>query len=764
MGEFLSHTGIIWRAEILQEAEALFTEIGNLVFEADEPLVIEWDNTGKEEVICASTATLRVESPGDRTYENLYTIEPGCIRLDVYRNNVLYWSGMLDPEFYEEPYERAAHYPVSLTFSDFGILDRKKYALADMHTLEELVVYCLNESGLNFGGLDEKHISTSMTASGEAVRLSDLKVRSDNFYDEDGEAITLREVLEGIFQPLGLRIVQRAGIIYVYDLNGLYTKSAARPVIWEGDRSTMGVDVVYNNAKITWSTYAQSGNIAPQECWEIETDSNLMCLNNLSGASRGDARYYSFHYSTDLKDWIDATDCGFTLWLSRTGKNATLLTDTVNFFKIVPQYDGSESEGIALFFNAVQGIRIGNGNNWSAQYSWQGKGTNPGYLAGTAASIDFGLFRSANVWLPPVGDTKKLLLRITVNMLMDPRFNPFESAVNIMKYVEQKDWQDQWKSRGNYVYVPVTIKFKPDGSDKVYCWSNRHIVTQDIKAPVRNLAATYGRWEEYDTTKDDKPNVWGYLCYYDSSDRADASGVANGWKKNRPGINPHTQQIISILQNAEDGQYIPYPDYGVGGTLWMEVRADGWLISDNNTNLSTTEIMNPHNLWGENGGMRGPKMSWILMQLPEIEIMNNVQFDQTIDTEDVEYKAEINAGAKETIEIETICGSSANGVPTARGAYFDSSTGKQITQLSRAGRTAQIEDLLIGTLYSQFAERHTKLSGEIKLSADGITTYEEQNQKGKKFMITTEVQDVITDNSETVIVELRPDEYTKIKD
>ena len=75
------------------------------------------------------------------------------------------------------------------------------------------------------------------------------------------------------------------------------------------------------------------------------------------------------------------------------------------------------------------------------------------------------------------------------------------------------------------------------------------------------------------------------------------------------------------------------------------------------------------------------------MKIPEIEIMNNTQFDQTISTDDVEYNAEINSAAKEAIEIDTICGTSAEGVPTARGAYFDVSTGKQIKELTRAGRT-----------------------------------------------------------------------------
>lgn len=78
MGEFVSVAGIIWRVEILQEADADFEVIGSLAFPADEPLVIEWGNKSKEEVICSSVATLKIISPGDRTYEDLYSIEVGA--------------------------------------------------------------------------------------------------------------------------------------------------------------------------------------------------------------------------------------------------------------------------------------------------------------------------------------------------------------------------------------------------------------------------------------------------------------------------------------------------------------------------------------------------------------------------------------------------------------------------------------------------------------------------------------------------------------
>lgn len=773
-GEFLSQAGITWRVEILQEADQAFASVGALTFEADEPLLIEWKKTDKEEVLCGSTATIRVESPGDRTYEDLYTIEVGKIRMDVYRAGLLYWSGALDPEFYEEPYERASKYPVSFTFSDFGILDRLKYNLSGMQTLYTILTDALGRSTINYTSIDQSLISSYLDSS--KLTLGALRVRSDNFYDEDGEATTLKETLEGILLPLGLRLVQRNGRIWVYDLNGAYTLAQQMQVEWNGASQTMGTDKVANNVKITWNTYAQAGKQGAEKCWTLDVDKNKININNLNAVpyKGGESQYLSYHYSTDLHDWIDATDAGFTLWLcdARYGENADIYANGIKYFKIVEQNDGQESEGVAVVWTAYKGYAVGSGgflSSSSASISWSVKGlqgvsivsidnsfgTNlDTVLGGTLAAAGGKLFGSKSISLPPVDNASDLLLRVTLPMLMDCRFNPFESASNLMKGMKQEDWYKQWEERGNFIYVPVTLKFKPEGSTTIYCWTNRSIVGQDVSSnPVRTLEATYGSWQVYRPNDDEAPTVWGYLCYWDKKNDGDSSGVL-GWKTNRPGKNPYTGKITTVLKEAEDGQYVPFPSSTRGGELWLEVRKSGWIISDGSSTLpSSGNTPNPKSLWQKTG--------IILFKLPQFEIVNRRQFDMEVNTDDVEYQAEINAAAKESITLDTICGTHKDGVPTARGAYFGVSSGQQIKQLTRAGRTTQAEELLIGTLYSQYAQRRTVLTGEAQLPVGGLKVFTEQNQGDKLFLAQGEVLDAITDTSEVTLVELRPDEYDK---
>lgn len=789
MSEFASVAGVAWRVEVWQEADTAFSVVGGLEFPADAPLVIEWGNKSKEEVICGSVATLKIISPGDRTYEDLYSIEAGRVRMDVYRNTLLYWSGCMDTEFYEEPYETLNGYEVTLTFSDFGILDRLKYDLSGMQTLHDIINYCADRSGISYGGIDSSMVSTQLEASGGALDLKSLKVRSDNFYDEDGEASALAEVIDGILQPLALRMVQRCGKIYVYDLNGLYNKAAVKQIIWDGASQTLGVDKVYNNAKVTWSPYAKAGNLLPTECWTEPVDENATALDITLGVLSGNSVYLSYHSGTAPDEW-GVDDSSFTLWLSRKGKNAEVNSNGTEqgglggplFFKVVPQYGGTECEGVALAYSWLRQYRNANPNR--IQVDRRHSGSVHRLHSGVTGAPGNTLIKSAEAVLAAADDPSSLLVRVGIEMLMDPRENPFENAFNwgggSIKYhtrLSSKDWQDQWKSRGNYVYVPVLVKFQPEGSNTEYYWDNTDIVRGDWERgfTARGLRDTLGEWKPWGGSP--AGTCLGYLAWYDPANLEDGSGVANGWQMNRPAIPPLVKgNLPYAIEHAGEGQYIPYPPYGAG-RLWVEVLDSGWMIYDAGTRWNDGAASNPYDIWGKGekeapgeSGICGsmeegdpPKISHVWMKLPDVEVVNNRPFNMEIEDEEVEYFAELNLSAKEPIEIDTICGTSAEGVPTARGAYFKATDNKQVRQLTRAGRTAPAEELLIGTLYSQYAQRRTTLSGEAQILHDPVVVYKEDNQGDKRFMMAEDVQDVRMDTSEATFVEFRPDEYDKLE-
>ena len=123
-GGFYSQKGRLYEIYIYQEGYE--GEPSEVAFSGN-PLVIEWPEVDKLEPVQSSNATLELFSDSDRQFVDLYNVEAGSVRLDVYREGLLYWSGTMDPELYEEPYSYKEGYAVSLTFADFSILDRLNF-------------------------------------------------------------------------------------------------------------------------------------------------------------------------------------------------------------------------------------------------------------------------------------------------------------------------------------------------------------------------------------------------------------------------------------------------------------------------------------------------------------------------------------------------------------------------------------------------------------------------------------------------------------
>lgn len=811
----------LWRAEIWHYYETEPEEAvapGVLTFDGDEPIVIDWEEKAKEEPVVGSTCTLNIISPGDRSYVDMYTIEAGAIGLTIYRDGQLYWTGTLDPEFYEEPYERAAGYTVQLTFTDFGILDRLKYNGAGMRSIADIINECATRCRLMPElWIDESFMSLRRSLKdGEKVTvgvlpgqmpnvkdtpvgLAEIFVRSDNFYDEDGEAQTLEDVLAGVLQPLALRIVQHEGRLYVYDLNGLYLLAPRRSVFWSGESQTLGVDAVKNNVKITWSPYAAVDEMLPDTCWpeDVETDSNVVNLDNVEALEVGDSDVYTYHLTQDLEVWgekpatesagavkgryhADKTDAGFSLWLRDRGENLTIVNQdisaatgrrAVRYYKIVPQYDGQESEGVMLMGVAVEQARYVVGNSvvrWILHDQLRERkiGLHFKNLAFNAHNDANGekfpiepIFMTKHIVLPPMEDDAADI-KIEMRLLMDMRYNPFESAVNFPGGVCHADYEEETKRHSNFIYVPVAICYKPfgGGDGDVYVYVNN--IPFEPVAPEKEMyrmSWTYqghgAQWVRAGSCEDPAREL-SYLCYYNPDNRADDTGIL-GWKSNRQCIPPTLARLDTALAKSGEGQFIKYPPKSVqgarGGELWMTVVSSKWVLCDGGYNLAF-----------DRDGIPSPwkRVTWVLCETPKIELVATTPLDREIEDEDVEYNGEINPDALDEMSIDTICGTKAGGIPTARGAYFDTD-GDQITELIRAGRKGQVEDLLIGTLYSQYATRHTKISGEATIDTGGLALRREANQGDAVFIVTGETQNLKNCCGEITIVELSRDEYKR---
>ncbi len=746
MGEFLSRKGVVWRCEIWQEADAEFSEVGDLTFDAEEPLVIEWEAKDKEEVILGATATLQVISPGDRTYIDLYSIEPGQIRLDVYREGSLYWSGALDPEFYEEPYETASGYTVALTFSDFGILDRLAYNLSGTVTLETVLSDALSRSKIRYAAVDFSTYSSTFFTDGEKADLSALSIPSDNFFDEDGEASTLKDVVEGILGPLGLRITQRAGTVWVYDLNGLYGAAERDGIEWDGDSQTLGVDKVVNNVKITFSPYADSALDFPELTYDDEYSKDMVNY----GALNED--YYSYYSDYDIERYgtggvegIDYAYTDFTIFWSTKGSGLASLTSKSWYFHILPVF-GSAEECSGVVWGFITGHSALSGTAVAARRVFNA----------TAKPDGSALLKTERAAMPKLseGDAAGYLLRVSMEMLLDARYNPFNSESDD----NEKSNYKKIKKYTAWAFVPCSLTLYDADGNALYHYDNSATATTDKGATIANLNrfGKTGSWVEGEGAYGD---MW--LEWYDTDDPDGNAGI-QGWQTNRhcigrpDGVNDRRETVIfKSFAETDAGEYIPYPPEG--GYLELTVYTGVYCYAyGEKGEWGDCVEWDDRELWD--------LVRWHLYKAPKIELIRNNSTFDTADADDVEYSAFINKDAKDGISLDTVCGTSPTVYPTAKGVYRRASTDLQISELQRAGVTDHPEKLWIGTLYSQFAERHAKLTGDALIDAAGLKVYTERNQEGKVFLLTGEVQDVITDDSEITAVELSADEYEAMEE
>lgn len=772
-GAFYSRMSVVWRCDILQESDTAFN-VKRLRFPDSEPLIIEYNETAKEEVVCGSTATLTIVSPGDRTYLDLYSIKAGQIRLDVYRNGSLFWSGCLDPEFYEEPYDSDSDYEVSLTFSDFGILDRTPYDMTGRKTLRELLDVALGRTKLNFNGVDESLISTQFT-DGTPLTLSSLKIASENFYDEDGVASSYKEVVDGIFQPLGLKMVQRAGKIFVFDINGLYCTAGASAIIWQSD-GKLGTDSVYNNIKITFSPYSSAevsdgeleyGDVFGPQWTNLQSDSSGVKYNNgsvPSGMSAPTCYSYYIDYDESHKhdyDW-DYALIDFTLFQSWDKGKCTGLAEIGSynsFFKIQPMLGGNETEGVVGGFYT--------GGHGALSTGWpERKGLSPASHPETLA------MKTARVYLPDMGeaDAANNYLRIEQELLFDPRYNPFEDSGD----GNESGNYDFVTNGAAFAFIPVAIVVYDEAGTALCHYSNEWLTAngQPGNGFVSTACDKYGSkwgWKSGEAK-------WGeaWLAYYDPEDIMTGTGVM-GWQCNRQSVGkPWTdgskkvkKRVYQYVDKSDgsvkefwmfdsfkklpDGQFIPYPPKG--GYLEIRVYNGVWVFDD--TDKFSKDASG---YFKDNKGYE--KIRWQLYKLPKVSVVKRTLTLDEETMDDVEYSGVLNADAKEELEIDTVCGTADVVCPTAKGIYMSAGTGEQIQQLMRAGREAHPEQLLIGTLYSQYADRRTTLSGEVDIDAGGLSPYVDPLQgEDVRFIKSGESVNAKEDMADATFIEIRPDEY-----
>lgn len=720
-GEFFSVAGVLWRVEIWQDADVPYPAVAELRFPAETPLVFEWAETDKLEPVQGSAATLEIVSKVNRQYKDLYTVEAGSIRMDAYRDDVLYWSGTLDTEAYEEPFSYENEYEVKLTFSDFSLLDRMNFSLRGTRSISVLIDNFIAETKINNRGI-ERYISTTCSSvSGEM--LDNVGISCENFYDEEGVPLTMREVLDEILRPFALRLIQREGKLFIYDLNAVQAEFKPEQIRWESDDAVLGVDKTYKNVTLTFSPYPQ------KKLYSITLTEKML--------DEGAERYY---VAKDLSKspFVD-NNIGFIIDLKKTAgvsEELEIRPDKALLFRIIPVFSGSEAFGIASRIRDVYKMPLfgtetpidTSGSDYGAPWLFKVRRT----LSLPETRVVFN-YSSPGVILDGKSCLTDIMLRLKVEAMIDGRYNPFEEATALNGKSAYEKMQDIKEYNISYILRIIDT----DGNIKMHYENRVYDKESEEEGFFRHYKEINGKWVdgdvEYGTPK------MTSLRYYDSGGY---TGWRCGWQMNRVGC---LRSYIPRTASGE-GDLIPIPPGNQGCTLELTIIS------------CFARVVNPH----KHNGLTTDSHTiprWVLFKIPELTLVN--QYGKEVVGNDIEYKTWLNSSAKEEKKIETIVGTPCTSTNFGMGMLLDVSSRTTLQIFTRAGVSASLEKLLIGTWYSNYNRRMNMLSGTVRL-LNRFGTYTDVSEPGTYLMV-GDVQDVREDESNVKLAEITPDNFEGIE-
>ena len=150
---------------------------------------------------------------------------------------------------------------------------------------------------------------------------------------------------------------------------------------------------------------------------------------------------------------------------------------------------------------------------------------------------------------------------------------------------------------------------------------------------------------------------------------------------------------------------------------------------------------------------------WVLYKSFNIELVD--KYGNALTLKDQIHTAWIEKEAEEAYEIETHLGTMHKASPAARGVVFRSNSNEIVKDVYRNGYTAGLEQLAIGTIYSQFGSRKNQFTGTVELLPE-FTICSENNTPGK-YMLTSEMQNLSAATSDINMVEIESDNYEGVE-
>ena len=694
--QFGDPDGILWMAEIWRDFNGDPVEVG---LDAEQPLVIEWQETKPQDAVCPSLCTLKIVNDSDRQMVPLAIDEYAF--LHVYRDGKLYWTGVLDQGVYEEPYSYLDSYITEITFSDFGALNRFEFKPFSKGGRSDFIVslYDIVSAAFMMLNLDIKNLRQNISMilpgwGGNYAHLHHLYVNSRRF-----EGMTYREALEKMLQPLSYRIVQRGGLVYLYDAEWMFANGTTIPVVWKGCDARLSFGEVYGGFELSFERESKpviaDGTLDPDDRGFVES-----------------SRYYSV-YKDDIVGWgaaffIDGLEPAFA------GKTPVSLAQGCVPVRLRGKYSAVNDACLARMIQCYDQITGDFKNLLAGDIVYDGYNT---------VNDNFGgLFSVESSFLPKSRNTTQYRLRISLDMLFSPKYNPFDTKA----HTPLKD--GDWKKWNKLLQILIPSKLELLSGDGTVLKHYRSYL---------NLIG--GEWEDGAGDYGDMG-----LCFYNEQGTCP---FGSEWVTNHPAYSKSDPSSVPEgVFRLDGGEYVSLPP--VPGRLRLSVSDKITVRIEGDNNVWFGQL--PEQEWHNdlNGNFR-----WQLFRNPKITLVRALYKENEVDENAVEEKASVSA-YKDSYSEESAVGTAQEGVSPACLGLLMNSAGEVYEGFVKNGVTRTLLRHRLNGLLDQLGSSHSILGGTAELNPQfGVRTDASTNGV---FLETALVQNPRQGTEEVVMTRISP--------
>lgn len=294
----------------------------------------------KTDSIASGSLDITLLSETNYQFLNLYTANQFQYKVKLYQDDLLIWSGHLDPEVYEEPYNYNSGYSVSITATDLGILKRNKLTITGIVSIFDIIKNAIEVSRLSFVNL---YIPNTIEPNQFTPYpfFEHMYVQMTNFGDKAGFTI-LEEVLKSF---RGLKMFYISGNIYISDFDtiildrGFYNhydssfnrSSGLRAITHKlKDINILGTDAklsmlpTYSNAKLEYKLNPLANVLSATHGSEWESESRRQSI------------------PVPEKPWLNGFDC---ISYGSSGSKTLELTGHSKWVKLESYNSNADSSG-----------------------------------------------------------------------------------------------------------------------------------------------------------------------------------------------------------------------------------------------------------------------------------------------------------------------------------------------------------------------------------------------------------------------------------